>query len=218
MDTTQPPGVFTFTRVGDTASTLPVGYTITGTATNNVNYNLLSGTVTFHGGDSSTNVIITPKPPPAGPTRSVIVTISNSTAYTPATPLTATVYIIDTNTPNIHISARDPQFYERTNDLGRFTLTRWGNTNVYLSQVNVTYAGTATAGTHFYGDPNTFMNNGDETKEVFVYPIHDGVGTGPLTVTATVAAAGDGSYVVGTPATSGAMTRVDADDPPETVL
>jgi hypothetical protein len=218
MDTTQPPGVFTFTRVGDTASTLPVGYALTGTATNNVNYNLLSGTVTFQAGDTSTNVYVTAKATPAGPTRSVIVTISNSTAYAPAAPLTATVYIIDTNTPTLHVAARDTQFYERTNDLARFTLTRWGDTNIYLSQINVTYGGTATAGTQFYGDANTFMTYGDETKDVFVYPIHDGVVTGPLTVTATVAPASDGSYVVGTPATSGAVTRVDADDPPETVL
>jgi len=42
--------------------------------------------------------------------------------------------------------------------------------------------------------------------------------TGPVTVTATVAPATDGSYVVGTPATSGAITRVDSDDPPETVI
>jgi hypothetical protein len=218
MDTTQPPGVFTFTRAGNTASALPVGYTITGTATNNVNYNLLSGTVTFQAGDTSTNVIITPKATPAGPTRSVIVTINSSNAYAPAAPLTATVYIIDTNKPTIHVVAQDTLFYERTNDLARFTLTRWGDTNVYLSQINVTYGGTATAGTQFYGDPGTSMISGDETKDVFVYPIHDGVVTGPLAVTATVAAADDGSYVVGTPATSGAITRVDADDPPETVL
>jgi hypothetical protein len=218
MDLNQPPGVFTVTR-SVSGATLAVGYTLTGTATNGVHYQLLSGTVTFQPADITKDIQVTAKPfTPAGPTRSVILTLNTSNTYAPMAPFTDTVWIIDTNKPAIHIAARDTQFYERTNDLARFTLTRWGDTNVYLSQINVTYAGTATAGTHFYGDANTVMTYGDETKDVMVYPIHDGVITGPLTVTASVAAAGDGSYVIGTPATSGAVTRVEADDPPETVL
>ena len=219
MDFSQPPGVFTFTRTGDTGVALPVGYTLTGTATNGAQYQLLSGTATFQAGSSSTDVLVTAKPySPAGPTRSVTLTINNSNTYSPTAPASATVWIVDTNKPSIHIAVRDTQFYERTNDLARFTLTRWGDTNTYLSQVNVTYAGTAIEGTHYYGDTYATMSYGDETKDVFVHPICDGVLTGPMTVTATVAAAGDDSYTVGTPATSGAVTRVDADDLPETVL
>jgi hypothetical protein len=219
MDLSQPPGVFTLTRTGDTGVALPVGYTLTGTATNGVQYQLLSGTVTFPAGSSSATVQVAAKPfSPAGPTRSVILSINTSNNYSPAAPLSATVWIVDTNKPSIHIAIRDTQFYERTNDLARFTLTRWGDTNVYLSQVNVTYGGTATEGTHFYGDASATMSYGDQTKDVLVHAIQDGVLTGPLTVTATVAATGDGTYVVGTPATSAAVTRVDAEDPPETVV
>ncbi len=220
MDLSQPPGVFTLTRTGDTGQALPVGITLTGTATNGIHYQLLSQTVTFQVGESSKNVNVTAIPfTPAGPTRSVILSINTSNSYSPFPPSTATVWIVDTNKPAIHIAARDPQFYERTNDYARFTLTRWGDTNVYLSQVNVTYSSTsAVEGTHFYGDANTPMSNGEEIKDVKVYPIHDGVVTGPLTVTATVGAANDSSYVIGTPATSAAVTRVDADDLPETVL
>ena len=220
MDITQPLGVFTLTRVGDTTAILPVGYTLTGTATNNVQYQLLSGTVTFQPGDTSTNVFVTPIPfTPAGPTRSVILTINTSNTYAPASPLSDTVWIIDTNKPSIHVAIRDTQFYERTNDYARFTLTRWGDTNIYLGQINVTYGGgSAVDGTHFYGFANTNMNAGDVTQDVYVFPIYDGVVTGPLTVKATVGAALDASYNVGAPATSGAVVRVDADDPPETVL
>jgi hypothetical protein len=219
MDLNQPPGVFTVTRTGDTGVALPVGYTLTGTATNGVQYQALSGTVTFLAGETSTNINVTAIPySPAGPTRSVILTLNGSTSYTPVSPLTATVWIIDTNTPSIHVALKDTQFYERTNDLAGFTLTRWGDTNVNLFQINLAYGGSATAGTHFYGAATTNMIPGDENLNVYVYPIHDGVVTGPLTVTATVAPAGDGSYVVGTPATSGEVTRVDSDDPPETVI
>ncbi len=219
MDISQPPAVFTFTRTGDTSAALPVGYTLTGTATNGVQYQMLSGTATFQPGFSSADVQLIAKPySPAGPTRNVILTINNSDSYSPTPPASATVWIVDTNKPSIHIAVRDAQFYERTNDYARFTLTRWGDTNAYISQVNVTYAGTATEGTQFYGDAYTYMVNGEETKDVSVYPIHDGLLTGPLAVTATVAPATFNDYDVGTPATSGAITRVDSDDPPETVL
>jgi hypothetical protein len=220
MDTTQPAGVFTLTRTGNTASQLPVGFTLTGTATNGVQYTNLQLTVTFKGGDTSTNVYIKAIPYlPAGPTRSVIMTLNGSNTYAPSSPLTATVWIIDTNHPAVHVAVHDAQFYERTNDYARFTLTRWGDTNATLSQVNVTYAGTASQTTppQFYGWASTNFNPGDITQNVYVFPIHDGLVTGPLTVTATVAT-GDGSYDVGTPSTSGTVTRVDADDPPETVL
>ena len=222
MDTTQPSGVFTLTRTGNTASQLAVGYTLTGTATNGVQYtNLPPQTVVFKAGDTSTNVYVQAKPyTPAGPTRSVIMTLNGSNSYTPASPLTATVWIIDTNHPAVVVAVHDAQFYERTNDYARFTLTRWGDTNATLSQVNVTYGGTASQTTppQFYGWASTNFNPGDITQNVYVFPIHDGLVTGPLTVTATVGVAGDGSYDVGTPSTSGTVTRVDADDPPETVL
>ena len=219
MDLTQPPGVFTLNRVGNTAANLPVGYTLTGTATNGAQYQLLSGTVTFKAGDTSTNVIVTAIPfSPAGPTRSVILTLNSSNSYAPAAPLTATVWIIDTNKPAIAIVAKDSQFYERTNDFARFTVTRLGDTNLYLGAINLTYGGTATAGTQFDGPAAVSMNVGEVSLDVKVTPIHDGLVTGPLTVTASVAAAGDASYTIGTPGTSGAVTRVDADDPPETVI
>src|ERR1017187_6521073 len=53
MDTIQPSGVFTLTRTGNTASQLAVGYTLTGTATNGVQYtNLSPQTVVFKAGDT----------------------------------------------------------------------------------------------------------------------------------------------------------------------
>jgi len=221
MDTTQPPGVFTLTR-SVAGTSLSVGYTLTGTATNGVHYNLLSGTATFPPADTTATVNVIAKPiTPAGPTRNVILTINTSNTYAPAAPFTDTVWIIDTNKPAVHIAAADTQFYERTNDFARFTLTRWGDTNVSLEQVNVTFGGTAQQGTQYYPETAyTNFNPGDVTVDVFVFPICDGVLTGPKTVTATVGAPTppDTSYTIGTPATSGAVTRVDADDPPETVL
>jgi hypothetical protein len=219
MDTTQPPGVFTLTRAGDTASPLAVGYTLTGTATNGVHYTLLSGTVNFLGGDVTKNVNVVAIPvTPAGPTRSVILTLNTSNTYSPAAPLTATVFISDTNKPVLSISRRDAQMYERTNDLARFTISRLGNTNVDLSNVIITYGGTATNGADYIGTTPVDIQPGIASQVFSISPIHNGVVTGPLTVTATIAPAVDNSYTVGATNTSAAVTIVDSDDPPETVL
>jgi len=219
QDTTQPKGQFTITRTGDTTLALAVPFTLTGTATNGIQYTTLPLTATIPAAQASVNVFVTAIPNAIpGPTRTVIMSVLGAPSYSVVAPSSATVVIVDTNKPAISIALTDTQFYERTNDFARFTLSRLGNTNVDLPAINVTYGGTAVAGTHFYGYASTNMAPGTSTEHVYVYPIHDGVVTGPLTVTASVAAAGDGSYTVGTPATSGAVTRVDSDDPPETVL
>ncbi len=54
------PGVFQFTRTGPTTSALTVNYTISGTATNGVDYNLLASTVTIPVGASFAAVSINP--------------------------------------------------------------------------------------------------------------------------------------------------------------
>ena len=195
-------------------------FTLTGTATNGVQYTNLALSATIPVGQTTANVFIQPKPiSVAGPTRTAILSLKGGPSYAVVSPSSDTVYIVDTNKPSIQVAVKDAQFYERTNDYGRFTLTRYGDTNVALSQVNVTFGGTATAGTQFYpASTSTNFNAGDVNVDLMVYPIYDGVLTGPLTVTATVGAATDGSYTVGSPSTSGAMTRVDADDPTETVI
>jgi beta propeller repeat protein len=53
-------GVFTFSRSGDTSSSLAVNYTIGGTATNGTDYGSLSGTVTFAAGSAIATVVVNP--------------------------------------------------------------------------------------------------------------------------------------------------------------
>jgi uncharacterized delta-60 repeat protein len=50
------PGKFTLTRTGNTTQTLTVNYTVGGTATNNVDYQNLSGTITFKAGEDKANI------------------------------------------------------------------------------------------------------------------------------------------------------------------
>ena len=53
-------GVFTFSRSGNTSSSLAVNYTIGGTATNGTDYGSLSGTVTFAAGSAIATVVVNP--------------------------------------------------------------------------------------------------------------------------------------------------------------
>ncbi|MCZ8190666.1 MAG: hypothetical protein O9326_13250, partial [Microcystis sp. LE19-338.1B] len=54
------PGSFTLTRTGNTASTLTVNYTLSGTATKGTDYNNLTGTVSFAAGAATALININP--------------------------------------------------------------------------------------------------------------------------------------------------------------
>jgi hypothetical protein len=59
------PATFTFSRAGNTNSTATVTFNISGTATNGVDYALITNTITFSAGQTSSNIIITPVSEPA---------------------------------------------------------------------------------------------------------------------------------------------------------
>ena len=88
---------FSFVRSGDT-NLLPlrINYTISGTASNGVDYATLPGSVTLAAGAIATNVIITPIPDnlPEGD-RTVTLTLASSANYTLTTVSNATVVIRD---------------------------------------------------------------------------------------------------------------------------
>ncbi len=95
--TTVEPGTFTITRSGDTAAALIVTYTVGGTATNGVDYNPLSGSVTIPAGQSSVTFTITPvndADADEGP-ETVILTLTDAAAYDLGTANNATVTIED---------------------------------------------------------------------------------------------------------------------------
>ncbi|HWF19866.1 MAG TPA: LamG-like jellyroll fold domain-containing protein [Verrucomicrobiae bacterium] len=89
-----PPGVFTVTRTGSTNGSLAVQYTLSGTATNGVNYTNLSGSVTIPAGASTAQVLIGPiNLSFSDLSRTAILTLSGSTNYTMALANSDTVTI-----------------------------------------------------------------------------------------------------------------------------
>jgi hypothetical protein len=213
------PAVFTLTRTS-AGTPVTVNFTLGGTAINGVDYTNAAGSavptsVTFSALDTTTNITIIPVDDTIPePTETVVLTIAPGTGYVGTGSDTA--FIADNDTPTLSIAAFDSQMYERTNDYLRFRITRIGDLTPDLPTVNITYGGTAVAGRDFYGPATVDVPAAAATADFQVSPIYNGLVTGPLTITATVNP-GTG-YSVGTPATSGPGTIVDADDPPETVI
>jgi Calx-beta domain len=208
------PGTFTITRTA-AGSPVTIFYTLSGSASNGVDYVTLPGSVTFLANDTSTNITVMPIDDSVPElTESVILYIKPSADYVGAG--SATVKIADNETPTLTITNISAQMYERTNDFAAFQITRLGDLNPSFS-VNLSYSGTAGNGTDFYPDATVSFVGGDQYITNKIYPIADSLYEGNETATVSVAAAGSGEYNIGSP-TSASITIVDANGPPENVL
>ncbi|MBD2149020.1 S8 family serine peptidase [Pseudanabaena sp. FACHB-1277] len=99
-------GQFTLVRSGDVTSALTVNYSITGTATNGVDYNTLSQSVTFAAGSSTATVSVIPEDQfrtdfAFEGNETVILTLSSGAGYTIGSSNTATVAIADNETDTV---------------------------------------------------------------------------------------------------------------------
>jgi len=145
-----------------------------------------------------------------------------SAFYSTESPSSASMAIVDNDTPTVDISAVvfANMFEGNPNDLLRYTLQRRGDTNAASFSVNLGFAGSATSGVDFTPpaapitiDPGVLTTNFD------VAVLNDSQIEAPETVVAAVAS-GVG-YAVGTNnvLTAGATgVIVDDDQPAETVL
>lgn len=214
------PGIFTITRTAS-GTPLTVSYTMTGSATNGVEYvdgssNALSGTITFSANATSTNIFVygvattVPKP-----TENIILNINSSPNYTGAG--NATINLINTGNPQLTITNLSASMYERTNDLAVFQISRLGNTNTASFPINLTFSGTAAYGVNFYTNIVATFEPGISTTNISVYPIEDHIYTGNKIITVSIAASTGGTYSIGTPG-SATVTLRDEDTAPETVL
>jgi hypothetical protein len=90
------PGSFVVTCVGGSDLSLVVNYAIRGTATNGFNYSSIANSVTCADAIPSNIAIIPLEDGMVDGDKTVVLTLSNSTAYNIATPASATVTIHDT--------------------------------------------------------------------------------------------------------------------------
>lgn len=96
------PGQFTLTRVGDTSGALTVTYTVGGSATPGVDFQPLSGTVTFAAGSATAVITVTAIDDAAVEgSETVTVTLTAGVGYTLGAPITATLTIADNDAPPV---------------------------------------------------------------------------------------------------------------------
>ena len=148
-------GLFTFNLTTSTlAVPVAVNFTLSGTATNRVNYNIVAGTSsngvtittnagggtitfpagTFPGtGNWTANVTVVPTTSPAiGATLTVGLRLAAGTTYFANAPLFATVNILNTGTQFFFVSASPTattMSRNITNDYAKFIINRWGDLN-----------------------------------------------------------------------------------------
>ncbi len=208
---------FTISRVGSTAADLTVYYTMSGTATNGVDYSTLSGTAVIPALASSVNVTLSPLEDALVEfSETVILSPAANSNYSVVVPASATISILDNETPEISFAEAAPKKLLESYSPSKVThqLVRKGLLTSALT-VNLTYSGAATQSADFNGAATVTVSAGAATANLVLTPINDQAYEGDETATATVAA-GTG-YGIGTPSSISA-TVVDDDPPPGTVL
>lgn len=208
-------GQFTLTRTGSTSTALTINYTLSGTATNGVDYTQTGNSLVIPVGQTSVTLPITVIDDAAiEGNETVVLTLNSSNNYILGSGTTGTVTIVDNDValPTVTLTASDSQAAEtRTGETfnpGQFTLSRTGSTTTALT-VNYTIAGTATNGS----DYNQLSNS-------VVIPIGQTSVTVPITVIDDVAVEGsetvsltlnsNSNYVLGSN-TTGTVTIADND-------
>jgi hypothetical protein len=208
-------GSVTLTRSGSLASPLVVKLTLTGTATNGVDYSTVGPTVTILAGQATLVVPVTPiNDSDAEASETAIVTIAADPAYSVGAPATATVTIASEDLPTVAVIAMDAAAGEAANP-GVFTVSRTGPTTAALT-VSYAVSGTATSVTDYTPalSGTVVIPIGAASAALTVTPVNDTAFEGPETIVVTVTTTSPGYLVGGSPAT---VTIADNDLPQVTI-
>ncbi|MCI0458418.1 MAG: hypothetical protein L0Z62_15750, partial [Gemmataceae bacterium] len=202
-------GVFTVSRTGDTTGELTVAYTISGTATAELDYEALSGLATIAAGAASTTITVSPVNDTLQEgSETVEVTLEPSIGYTVGTPSSATVTIADDATdtgPQVTITATDSSANEDTLDPAVFTVTRTGSLSEGLT-VFYEVSGLAVSGEDYVAlNGSVYIQPSASSATIVVIPYDDSLSEGQETVVATLTPAA--AYQVGQP--SSAVAFID---------
>lgn len=235
------PGVFTISRTGNIASSLPVTFTLSGTATSGV-YTAQSGitlptsttvpatnTITIPAGQASVTVTITPTTANVPrPTTTVTLNLMAGANYITALPFSDTVAIQNTSSQLLFVAPRAPTMYKAfASDFASVTVTRWGDTNVsYAVPASAfSYSGSAVSGVDFTPIASTTLDAGALTATLTIGPLSNGVP--PIDVanpqysgnkSALVTLAGTSDFAVSPTGNTATLTLIDNATPAAAVL
>ena len=178
-----------------------VNYTVSGSATNGVDYTTLPGTLTIPAGSSSAPLVISPiNDTLAEGTEDVTITLSSNAAYnrnSSALPTAVTVVLMDDDIATITVTASKPTASEVTGDEGIFLITRTGSTAQPLT-LNYALGGSAHQGVDYVPLPGVLtIPAGSSVGTVTITPISDGLGEPQQTVSLQLR--GGAGFVSGAP-------------------
>ncbi len=180
---------------------------VAGTATAGVDFMAANGTLTFNPGETVRHIAVSLFDDgliEAGET--VLVTLNNAVGASFGTLTNHTLTILDDDSPVVTISSTDTNATE-AGETALVTITRAGPTNNAVT-VNLTRAGTATAGTDYTGiNATALIPAGVTSLTLTLTPLQDVTAEGTETATFTVAVGA--GYVVGAPSS---VTNFIADD------
>ena len=166
-------GEFTFTRFGTTNTPLEVFFTISGTASNGVDYVALPNSFVIPAGSLAATLPVVPLDDPlVEGSEQVTLSLASHPSYTLATPTTATVTILD-DEPMFSIVAYPTNVLEGSQQPGVFTVLRGGNPD-YEVTARLRISGTATYGVDY--PPfltNVFFNCGVTAIGLQVFPTNE---------------------------------------------
>ncbi len=209
-------GLFTVSRKSGESNAWPlsVNYDSSGgTAINGIDYNgVLSGTVTIPAGDDNTSIQITPIDDKIMKgTRTVTATLTSSTAYKIASPVTATISIMDDEWPKVAVGATSDLVSEAGTNPGKFTIYRTGDMSSPLT-VNYTMGGSAFSGTDYVALPGkvTIPAN-TSAMDIELTPIDDKTVAPDKTVVLTIS--DSSSYYTDSTTNHATLIIVDAEQP-----
>lgn len=167
-------GQFTITRTGDSAGALTINYTLGGTATNGTDYTAPSGSVTFLPGVTSTNLTVAvADDAEAELSETVVLTISTSASYGIGTG-SATVSILDNETPEISFSTTATNRLLESYEPSKVTLqlARRGLLTPTVT-ANLAFSGSAARATDFNGPLTVDFASGAATASITLTPLND---------------------------------------------
>lgn len=180
------PGQFTFSRFGTTNTPVTILYTISGTASNGVDYVRITNSMVIPAGQSTVILPITPLHTGVvrGPLTATLALLTNA-AYSLGTRTSGTV-TIDDDMPMVSISAIVDDVLEGGSSNGVFRVTRTGD-----PQYDFT-AYLAVGGQAIYGvdyppfATNIYFTCGVTSIDLFVTPSNNVIADGDKSVTASV--------------------------------
>lgn len=156
-------GTFVISRTGSTSSSLSVAYNVSGSATNGVDYQALSGSITFPAGKSSVSLIITPKDDSlAEGTENVVITLNPGSSYNVGSISSATCPIFDNDSGSTPPPATGQNIIDIT----------WTSNGVARSMEPRTEAGSIQVGSKIYAIGGFTATGGTGTYYPLTRKVH----------------------------------------------